>query len=220
MLSTKVIYLLSGLGADKRVFEFLDLSAFTVSHIDWTNPGENESLEAYARRLCAQIKTNKPTLIGVSFGGMVAIEIAKHIPCEKVILISSAATKSEIPFYFRVAGKMRLHKLVPIQILKQVNSFTQWIFGMERAEEQALLKEIIQQTDIRFLRWAIDKIVSWRNLNTPPHVVKIHGTMDRILPATKADYQIEGGGRFMIGSKAAGLSVILHKQLALPTNQT
>jgi hypothetical protein len=47
----KEIYLLSGLGADKRVFEFLDLSDFKVNHVDWVEPMDKESIESYAQRL-------------------------------------------------------------------------------------------------------------------------------------------------------------------------
>ena len=40
-----------------------------------------------------QITTEKPIILGVSFGGMLAIEIAKAIDCEQVILVSSAKTR-------------------------------------------------------------------------------------------------------------------------------
>lgn len=210
----KLIYLLSGLGADKRVFEFLDLNAFQINFIDWIAPADKESIEDYAKRLCAQVTTDKPTLVGVSFGGMIALEIAKHIACEKVVLISSAKTKLEVPFYFRAAGKVGLHKLVPVQIFKKVNSFTHWMFGTTTPTERNLLKEIIQSTDERFLLWAIDKIITWENINSLQNVIKIHGTNDRILPSQKADYRVEGGGHFMIVNKAVEISAILRKELA------
>ena len=65
------VYLLSGLGADKRVFEFLDLSDFKVNHIDWIEPIDNETIESYAQRLLIQITTDRPIIIGVSFGGII-----------------------------------------------------------------------------------------------------------------------------------------------------
>jgi pimeloyl-ACP methyl ester carboxylesterase len=210
----KVIYLLSGLGADNRVFEFLDLTAFQVRFIDWTTPGVNESIEDYAKRLCTQITTHKPSLIGVSFGGIVATEIAKHIECEKVILISSAETKNDIPVYFRLIGMMRIHKLIPASFFKYVNSLTYWAFDTQSIAERAMLKEIIQTTDTKFLSWAIDQIVSWKKNSTIPDHIKIHGTADRILPSKKANYWIEGGGHFMIVSKANLISRILQKILS------
>ena len=140
--------------------------------------------------------------------------MAKHIACEKVVLISSAKTNYEIPFYFRVLGKVGLHKLVPAQFFKKVNSFTYWMFGITTPTERYLLKEIIQSTNERFLIWAIDKIVTWKNTDSTQNMVKIHGTTDRILPSQKANYQIEGGGHFMIVNKAVEISAILRKELA------
>ena len=40
----KILYLLSGLGADKRVFDFLDLSDYDIFHIAWIPPLKSESL--------------------------------------------------------------------------------------------------------------------------------------------------------------------------------
>ena len=67
------IYLLGGLGADKKVFNFLDLRDYKLIHIGWNEPMMNEPIESYARRLLEQIPAAKPTLIGVSFGGMMDI---------------------------------------------------------------------------------------------------------------------------------------------------
>lgn len=211
----KVIYLLSGLGADKRVFEFLDLSAFEIKHIEWITPSEDESIEDYADRICTQITTSNPILLGVSFGGLIAAEIAKQVACEKVILISSAGSRNDIPLYFRFIGMMRIHKLIPAGIFKRVNRITYWMFGIQSKAERSLLKEIIQSTDTKFLKWAIDKIVTWKNMDLSQNTIKIHGTIDRILPSQKADYLIEGGGHFMIVSQAIKISAILYRVITV-----
>jgi pimeloyl-ACP methyl ester carboxylesterase len=146
------IYLLSGLGADKRVFDSVDFSGFNVNHVDWITPTDNESIESYAKRLLGQIKTNRPTLIGVSFGGIMTVEIAKQIETEKIILISSAKTKFDIPVYFRIVGQLRINKLIPTTIFKSVNSLTYWFFGTETRKENELLKTIIN--------WSYAKVVN------------------------------------------------------------
>ncbi len=84
------IYLISGLGADYRVFQKIDLEANSYTHIKWDKPkSQNQSIIDYTKGLLAQIKHENPILIGVSFGGMIAIEIAKLIPVRKIIIISS-----------------------------------------------------------------------------------------------------------------------------------
>ncbi|MBX2917411.1 MAG: hypothetical protein KF856_19240 [Cyclobacteriaceae bacterium] len=92
-----------------------------------------------------------------------------------------------------------------------VNSVTYWFFGITNDSEKQLLKKIIQTTDQAFFKWAIDKIVRWRNTNKPMNTIKIHGDVDKILPAKQADYIINGGGHFMIVNKASEISEILNK---------
>ena len=139
---TTPIYIFSGLGADERVFQKLDFSGYNVTFIEWETPQQNETIENYATRLLPQIKTDKPILIGLSFGGIMAVEVAKQINTEKIILVASAKTKSEIPFYYRWAGKLGLHDLLPSKLLKQSNFITNWFFGTTSAFEQQLLKTI------------------------------------------------------------------------------
>ena len=71
------IHFISGLGADERVFQFLDLPGIEKKFIRWIEPGKNESIHSYSLRLIDQIQQNEDlVLVGISFGGMVAQEIA------------------------------------------------------------------------------------------------------------------------------------------------
>ncbi|MEQ8685800.1 MAG: alpha/beta hydrolase [Imperialibacter sp.] len=208
------VYLLSGLGADKRVFQFVDFSGFKVKHINWIEPLGNEAIEDYARRLLRQINTSSPILIGVSFGGMMAIEIGKLIDTEKIILVSSAKTKFDVPFYFRLVGQLNINNLVPTKLFKKVNALTYWFFGARTKREKKLLREIILDTDDNFLRWAIDKIVNWRNEIYLKGVSHIHGDMDRILPIKTANFTISGGGHLIIVSKGDEIGQIITNTLS------
>ena len=58
----KELFLLSGLGADKRVFDFLDLSDYSIHHVNWIIPIPKESMAQYANRLLPQITSDKPIL--------------------------------------------------------------------------------------------------------------------------------------------------------------
>lgn len=199
----KTIYLFSGLGADERIFQKLDLSSYDPVFIQWIAPQPQESIVQYAHRLLAQITTVNPILIGISFGGMMAIEVAKYIETDRVILISSAKNQSEIPFYYRWAGALGLHRLLHPTFLKRTHLFTQWIFGTESDQERQLLQQIIADTDPLFLTWAIDQIVHWKNKTIPAHLFQIHGCSDKILPSlfiTQAT-KISKGGHLMIFNK-------------------
>jgi pimeloyl-ACP methyl ester carboxylesterase len=212
---TKELYIFSGLGADESVFHRLDFSGFSTTFIKWIVPQKTEIIEHYATRLLDQITTTKPILIGLSFGGLIAVEVAKQIETEKVILIASAKTKKEIPFYYRFAGQLRLHKLLPTRLLKRSNFVTNWFFGTSSTFDKQLLKQILLVTDPTFLKWAIDKIVRWTNQTQTQNIFHIHGTSDRILPLcfVNCNQSINNGGHLMTLNKSEELNTILRQLL-------
>ncbi len=211
----KELYIFSGLGADEKVFQRLDFSGFKTTFIKWIVPQDKETIENYATRLLDQIKTTKPTLIGLSFGGIMAVEVAKQIDTEKVILIASVKTKKEIPFYYRFAGQLGLHKLLPTRLLKKSNFITNWFFGTSSTFDKQLLKQILIDTDPIFLKWAIDKVTKWKNQTQTRNLFHIHGTNDKILPLSfvKCNLIIKNGGHLMTLNKADELNQILRQQI-------
>ncbi len=202
----KDLFLLSGLGADKRVFDFLDFGDHTLHHIEWISPIKNESLQQYASRLTQQIQSSNPILIGVSFGGIMAMEIGKIIKTEKIILISSARTKKDIPLSFKLTGRLKLHYTIPPSFIANNNPVTNWLFGAKTTSEKQLLSSILKDTDVYFSNWAIDKIVRWDNVNSLQNVTQIHGTHDKILPFKEAKFVIERGEHLMIVNRADEVS--------------
>lgn len=216
MESQRNLYLFSGLGADERVFQALDFSGYQATFIQWISPEPNETIEHYTTRLLEQVNVSDPIFIGLSFGGIIAVEAAKQMAADKLILIASAKERREIPWYFRLAGTLRLHFLLPARLLKSPNPVTNWFFGVRSASEKQLLKQILADTDPVFLKWAIDKIVRWRNRERPAPVFHVHGTHDRILPAcfVRCDVAIRHGGHFMTLNKAGELNQVLRRQLS------
>ena len=85
------IYMLAGLGFDKRIFYNLSLKNVIVNYLDWLEPEKDEKLENYVKRISNQIKpTSSPLiLVGHSFGGIIVQKISKLIKSTKVIIISS-----------------------------------------------------------------------------------------------------------------------------------
>jgi hypothetical protein len=47
MIRTKRIYIFSGLGADERVFQRLDLHDFSIVYIKWIVPQDKDVLDPY-----------------------------------------------------------------------------------------------------------------------------------------------------------------------------
>jgi pimeloyl-ACP methyl ester carboxylesterase len=69
-------YLIPGLGADERVFQGLSLPGPAVV-LHWLMPqSPTEPLQKYAARLAEAVPPDHPCwLVGVSFGGLLALEV-------------------------------------------------------------------------------------------------------------------------------------------------
>lgn len=211
----KQIYCISGFGADERVFEKLDFGENDVHFISWKIPDENESMESYAKRMSAEISHPKPVLMGLSFGGMMCIEIAKIISVEKIILISSVATIHEMPLYMRLAAKLRLNKILPLHPYSFLEPVENYNLGVQTPEQKQLVREYRKNIDPRYTNWAIDRILNWKNDWFPENVIHIHGDQDHIFPLKmiKANYVIPGGGHLLLMNQADLVNEILKKNL-------
>lgn len=214
--SLKDIYFISGLGADERVFKMLQFEGYRPVHLRWLEPLRGEAIADYARRLSAQITTDEPVIIGLSFGGMVAIEIAKQIPVSKVILLSSVKTQAEVPLYYRLFRWLPLHRIFPFkQILWAIYWFAYWLFDVKALSDRELLRAILLDTDPHFLKWALHQVVIWQNQTVPDHLVQIHGRSDRIFPArfVQPTTLLEQAGHLMVINRAAELSKLLEQAI-------
>ncbi len=206
------MYVISGLGVDKRVFKHIDFGAGQVTHIKWLIPCPKESIESYAQRLCVQITDPNPILIGLSFGGIIAVEISKLLPCKKIILFASVAAQNEIPVLYKWVGKWQLEKMLFPGILRWANLLIYQLFGIQDDENKALIKQILKDTDPIFFKWAIRQILNWKNNQSPSDIIRIHGSKDRLFPVVyniPYDYIIKGAGHFMTMTHYLAINKIL-----------
>lgn len=206
------VYFISGLAADKRVFRHIILpGGFEAVYLDWILPEKDECLESYALRLAEKIDTKeKFSLVGLSMGGMIATEISKKLDPVKTILVSSVPSYKHFPVHFKVAYFLRLHKMMPAPVLKSA-AVVKRFFSAEDPQDKIILKQVIKESNARFIRWALDAILKWKNEDIPGRFYHIHGTHDRVLPIrhTKPTHTIEKGAHLMIMSRANDLNKIL-----------
>jgi pimeloyl-ACP methyl ester carboxylesterase len=212
--SLQDIYCLSGLGADQRVFQKLKFQGYQPIHIKWLKPEIGESINDYTQRLTTQIKAKKPIIIGLSFGGIIAVEMSKQIATDKVIIISSTKNQQEIPFYFKIFRWLPIYLLLPAFFLLWIGQIlASWFFSLKSIDDRKLLKAILFDTDAHFLKWAIHQIVTWNNELIPENIYHIHGESDRIFPYrfVHEDFNVKQGGHFMIMSQAEYISNLIQK---------
>lgn len=210
-----MFYLFPGLGADERVFQFLRLRG-EVRVLRWLTPqNPAEDLPHYAARLAAAVPLGQACwLVGVSFGGVLALEVAQLRPLARVVLISSLAGPSELPRLGRLARATGLYRLLPPGLLPRLPRVAKWFFGVKTGRDYALLRQILHDTDPAFTRWAIARLLQWPGRPWPA-ATRIHGTEDRLLPAGAAHSQHRlPGGHLIIISRAAEISRVLNELAA------
>jgi pimeloyl-ACP methyl ester carboxylesterase len=214
-----VFYLLPGLGADDRIFQKLQpLLHGKVTVLHWFTPLPNQTIGQYAQRMAEAVPANQTCwLIGVSFGGTMALEICRLRPEARAVLISSIPDADSMPLLLRLIRATRIYKLVPPQLLKLFPRAGQWYFNIKNGEEYHLFKNILRDMEPTYTRWAIDRLLHWDSAGVG-RCIQILGSKDRVFPPGPApvDYLIEGGSHFMVWSHALEISKILNNLAANP----
>ena len=212
-------YCITGLGADHRLFSRLNLPGVILHELPWLLPEGDEPIEQYAGRMKATIVHDNPILLGVSFGGMMAIEIAKLYPSATVILISSIRNRRQRPGWMTFCGRLRLEFLLSRRNkpghASPSSPFRNWISplenyfqGLESVEDFMLYRDFRNHIDRCFIRWAVGAILHWKNDWTPASIYQLHGGRDRIFPLPPKDVTqtLAEGGHFMVYNHAKWVS--------------
>jgi pimeloyl-ACP methyl ester carboxylesterase len=210
------LYFISGLGADKRIFEKLKFpDSFKLVFLDWVVPLKNEPIRDYATRLSYCINTSEPfVIIGLSFGGMIATELSTIVSPQKTILLSSISSHSERPWYFQIFKFIPIYKLSSKKILHRTPFFIHPLIGIKNTEEKNLFNAMLRDTDIDFFKWAISSILNWKQYAGLSNIYHIHGDRDLMFPIKKikhlhTQYIIPQGTHLMVYTKAEEISEIL-----------
>ncbi|GAB2953250.1 hypothetical protein GCM10027048_18080 [Hymenobacter coalescens] len=213
-----VFYLISGLGADERVFQrLIPLLHGTVHYLPWLAPNDpDEPLPAYAARMAETIPVDQRCwLVGVSFGGTVALEMARLRPLALVALVSSIPGADQLPPLLKLIRATGVQHWVPPQLLGLMPRVGQWYFGVGGGAEYELFRQILRDQEPRYTRWAIRSLFRWDSRDIGP-AVQIRGTHDRVFPPgpAKVEYLVQGGTHFMVYSRADEIARILNRLAA------
>ncbi|WP_291966115.1 hypothetical protein [Maribacter sp.] len=83
------------------------------------------------------------------------------------------------------------------------------------AHNSKLFYEILYDTDLSFVKWALQEFTAWQNTITSTKVLKINGTKDKLIPprGKTRTKLIEGGEHFMIFDRAEEISEIINFEI-------
>ena len=209
------LILLPGLGGDSRLFRPQRAVFPQLVIPDWIEPQPDEPLVDYAARFARILDPGQPCFIGgVSFGGVVALEIATHLKTRECYLLGSIRSPKEVPPRLKIFRSISNLIMIPKWLSPwALTCGGRWLNPMVRGVLHQL-----NDADDRFLRWAARAILKW----TPSEgvarvrVVQIHGDRDRVFPYSHifADKTIAGAGHLVSLTHADEVNQYLRERMA------
>ena len=191
-----------GMAASPKIFEYLKLPKnFEIHLLSWIPPLKDESLTNYAKRMCKRVVHKNPILLGVSFGGILVQEMAKHIFVKKIVIISSIKAKEELPLPMIVAKRTNVHKLLPTKLIENIEYLTIFAFGKGIKKRVALYQKYLSERNSEYLNWAINALVNWDQNKFSDKLIHIHGDSDTVFPVKNLInpyFKIKGGHAVII----------------------
>lgn len=188
------LILLPGLGSTPDVF-YHQRKAFgdrleTPAFIEYE---PNESVAAYAQRWARKLSRpgdDRPLFIGgVSFGGMLAQEMAMHLDPKPraVFLISTTRQADQVTPAMQLAEVMG--RLVPTGAVNKTLSLLNLLFALRDGvddDDKGRLRQAGREVDPSVTKWAASVAVNWSGFKAPsgyPPVHQIHAKKDWVIQA-------------------------------------
>ena len=222
------IIFLPGLGTDERLIEPQRALPAHIEVPPWLQPlHERESLPSYAKRLAATLDASTPFyLAGISFGGMLAQEVARHVRPRRVFLLSSCTSRHGIPHVYRVAGDVLMPYLVPA-ILNPLKSLPSRVRSVGPALRlpmwpshmlacNRVVHEMVRDCPPKLFRWSVQALLRWDGHAEPiGPVVHIKGSRDIVLPhhLCRPTHLVRGAGHLMNMTHADRVNEIIARHL-------
>ena len=199
-----------GMSANPLIFDRIKFSEekYEIHFLKWIKPALNESIEAYSERLLKFIEYKNPVLIGVSFGGLIVQEISKLIDVDKVIIISSIKSNTELPLYMKSAKFLKLYNYFPLKLFDDVFNISKFLKINKIYKKLDLIDKYLSIRDEDYLKWAIREILNWKQIKPLNRVIHLHGDRDLTFPISliKDCIVIPGGTHALILTKQRWLN--------------
>lgn len=203
------VYWIPGMAASSRIFEYIQLpeQQFENHFLEWELPTKGEDLKQFAQKWAQKIPPGS-ILIGVSLGGVLAQEMAAFCQPRKVVIISSVKRQQELPPKMWFARYTQAHKLLPTQLVNNLELLAKYAFGEAIEKRLKLYEKYIGLADKRHIDWGVDQLVHWKQKDILPNLIHIHGTKDPVFPIQHIEncIPVEGATHTLVIHRAKWLN--------------
>ncbi|MCB0508751.1 MAG: alpha/beta hydrolase [Bacteroidetes bacterium] len=225
-MSSPTNYFIGGIASDERLFKYQMVAVENAVYLPFPKHDKKDTIETYAKKFIPLIDTTKPfNIISNSMGGIMTMELIKHVHPEKVVLISSIKSRAEMPFKLKFLHVSKLHKILPgsgfINAIKMGSLFKREVLKTPALRKMAI--SMAKNNPPDFLYWCINAIINWKgDENYRKDIIHIHGTKDEVFPFKKLKNAIPilNGTHQMILNKSNEVNKILVEQLNKPNQDS
>ena len=175
-------------------------------------------MKDFAQALSQQIDTSsRYIIIGVSLGGMLATEMGDFLDPEKIILISSAKCRDELPGRYAFQKIIPINQLVPKGMIKWGAKLLQPIVEPDSKNDRQVFLDMLNDKDPLFLKRTVAMIIQWERDEYRNDIVHIHGDNDHTLPSRNVEYNylVKNGSHMMVYTRADEISALVNKALLM-----
>lgn len=206
------------MGADSRLFEPQRRHGFEFDIPNLSEPHRRDTLADYAARIRDQLNLAPPCVVaGVSFGGMLACELARLCGARCAILIASCRNRSGIPSHYRALEV--ISRIIPDFVIQRRAVVSGRVFAALECiteEQKQTVMNMSRDVAVPQLRRIARMILEWNAPDVwPMPVHQIHGDADRIIPLSRVrpDEVIPGGGHLINMTHANRVNRFLEKHV-------
>ena len=206
-------------GTDSSLYHDIHLEGVNenrILKIEWPTLSNENTFSEYAQTIVdAHGINHHDTIVGVSLGGIMAIEINKLFELKKIVLISSIKSSEERPLIFKLISRSKIYYLFSPVLFKFGLDLIVPFYGLNY-KRYIWFRRVFKASDNKFLKWAMMTVVQWENEQIPSNIVHIHGDKDPLFPINnckEVDHVILGGTHAMVRFQSAEISKILAAEI-------
>jgi hypothetical protein len=119
----------------------------------------------------------------------------------------------------KIAKTTKAYKLIPMSLILNLENLAKFSFGGKINQRIKLYEKYLSVRDIKYLEWAVEKVILWDRTVIDERVIHIHGDNDDVFPIKYIQkcIVVKGGTHIMILSKYKWLNANL-PNIILGTN--
>ena len=192
--ANNIVYLIPAADMDERAIDGIQIAGVKVHRVKLPTLTDRSKLRDVTEHISKQINQENPILLGFCSGSVLAIEVAKIIEAQKIIVVSGITNGGDIvqsrkilAFTFNALPEWSLLALGVF-----VSTFVTKVLRLNVKIPRIWLK--VGQN-----KFILKHALSLNSRDINGKMIRIHGAKDLIVPfaKTKADYIIPDGGHFM-----------------------